>query len=258
MNAEIQRVAVVTGGSSGIGFATVALLAARGMAVVSGDIVEPTSLPSGASHCHVDLARADAGEVLLAFAADQFGYVNVLVNNVGIAPTRGGFATIPDADWHETWALDLMSAVRVTRAALPWLITSLAPSVVMTTSTTARTPDPYLVDYAVAKAGLITLTKSLAIELGPQGVRVNSVSPGSIRTPLWERPGGFIDSLAERLARPREAAVEYFIQEERRIPLGRAGTPEEVASAIAFLASSESSYITGIDLLVDGGSTRTV
>ncbi|WP_329087485.1 MULTISPECIES: SDR family NAD(P)-dependent oxidoreductase [unclassified Streptosporangium] len=251
-------IAVVTGGSSGIGEATVRRLIADGAYVVSGDLMRAADHPPELHHVDLDLTDPEAGTTLVGATLDRFGRLDILVNNVGIAPTRPSFVGTTDDDWATTWSVNVMSAVRVSRAALPSLKASQRGSVVFVASTTGRTPDPYFVDYAVTKAGLVTLAKTLAEEFGPHGVRINSVSPGSIRTPLWDQPGGFVDDLSARLGLPREEAVQKFVRSERRISLGRPGHAAEVASAISFLVSDDASYITGIDLVVDGGSTKSV
>lgn len=129
-------------------------------------------------------------------------------------------------------------------------------SIIMTSSSTARVVDPYFVDYAATKAGLLAITRGLAEELGVHGIRVNAVSPGSIRTPLWDKPGGFAEQLAKRFGTDIETAIERYVRDERRITLGRPGRAEDVANTIAFLVGDESSYITGADLPVNGGSVK--
>jgi NAD(P)-dependent dehydrogenase (short-subunit alcohol dehydrogenase family) len=127
--------------------------------------------------------------------------------------------------------------------------------VIVVSSTTAHAAEPSWADYAASKAALLAITRALAEECGPHRIRVNAVSPGSIRTPLWDRPGGFSDALAQRYGRPVEEAIDHYVR-ERRISLGRAGRPEEVAALIAFLASDDASYITGTELAVHGGSIK--
>uniref|UniRef100_UPI003F49A4C1 SDR family NAD(P)-dependent oxidoreductase n=1 Tax=Actinomadura sp. CA-154981 TaxID=3240037 RepID=UPI003F49A4C1 len=253
-----NRVALVTGGSSGIGLATVHRLIADGAHVVSGDLADSPRTDQRLTAIRTDLARPEAGADLVAATLRTHGRLDMLVNNVGVAPTRSGMAEVTDAEWTATWNLNVMAAVRTTRAALSALTASANGAVVFVTSTTWRTPDPYFVDYAASKAALVSLAKALSEEAGELGVRVNCVSPGSIRTPLWDRVGGFAESLAARYGLPKDEAIERFVREERRISLRRPGTPEEVAAAITFLLSDDSSYITGIDLAVDGGSTKTI
>jgi NAD(P)-dependent dehydrogenase (short-subunit alcohol dehydrogenase family) len=252
------RIAVVTGGSSGIGLAIVDQLSAEGASVISGDISPPARPAANVTHVNVDLSRADGPGSLIGAALTRHGRIDIVVNNVGIAPTRTAFTETSDGDWGSTWQLNVMSVVRTTREAIPALKRSSAGAVAIIASTTGRYPDPYFVDYAASKSALITLGKSLARELGPAGIRVNTVSPGSVRTPLWDRPGGFVESLSKRLGLPPEEAVSVFLHDERRIPLERLGRPAEIAAAVCFLVSDEASYITGVDLAVDGGFIPTI
>ncbi|WP_051580164.1 SDR family NAD(P)-dependent oxidoreductase [Pseudonocardia acaciae] len=191
------RVAIVTGGAAGIGLATALRLASDGAHVVCGDRDPgPTENPAIGSF-QVDLSSPDGPADLVTEAIRRHGRLDVLVNNVGMA-TRAGLAAVTDGDWDATFRLNLMCAVRATRAGLDELRRSPAPSVVFVASTTARVPDPYFVDYAASKAAVLAVAKALSEELGPDGIRVNSVSPGSIRTPLWDRPGGFTESITRR------------------------------------------------------------
>ncbi|MBF6468682.1 SDR family oxidoreductase [Nocardia beijingensis] len=250
------RVAIVTGGSSGIGQATVRKLNALGAHVLSGDLTpfpEPLDRVTGVV---ADLSTAEGCATLVERAKELHGRLDVIVNNVGIAPTRGGFEAITDDDWSLLWNVNLMSAVRVTRAGIPLLRESYCGSIVMISSSTARVVDPYWIDYAATKAGLLAITRGLAEELGADGIRVNAVSPGSIRTPLWDVPGGFSEQLAIRYDTDVETAIGRYVRDERRITLGRPGSAEDVANTVAFLVSDESSYITGSDFPVNGGSVK--
>lgn len=250
------RVALVTGGSSGIGLATVRKLSSLGAHVVSGDLTPfPESLDA-VTGVVTDLSTAEGCAALVDRVREEHGRLDAIVNNVGIAPTRSGFEAITDDDWLLLWNVNVMSAVRVTRAGIPMLRESGSGSIVMTCSSTARVVDPYFVDYAATKAGLLAITRGLAEELGAHGIRVNAVSPGSIRTPLWDKPGGFAEQLANRLGGDIETAIERYVRDERRITLGRPGRAEDVANTIAFLVSDEASYITGADLPVNGGSVK--
>jgi NAD(P)-dependent dehydrogenase (short-subunit alcohol dehydrogenase family) len=191
--------------------------------------------------------------VLAAEARRVLGGLDILVNNVGVAPARGGFLEVDDAAWHRTLEVNLMSVVRTVRATIPLLRESPAPAIVNVASTSGRYPEPMLVDYAASKAAVLSLTGALATEFGPDGIRVNAVAPGPTRTPLWDEPGGFADALAARYGLPREDAVRHHVREVRRVALGRPGTPEEVADAVVYLASDRASHVTGTVLAVHGG-----
>jgi len=252
------RVAIVTGGAAGIGLATVRRLRADGALVVAGDLQAPAHDVDGVTTVLGDLSTREACERLVATAVDTHGRLDIVVNNVGAAPTRERFEAVDDGDWEATWQLNVMSAVRTTRAAIAPLRASGGGAIVMVSSTTARLAEPSWVDYAVSKAALLVLAKALSVELGPSRIRVNSVAPGSIRTPLWDRPGGFSDALAERYGLPVEEAIARYVEEERDIPLQDVGRPEDVGAAIAYLVSDDAAYVTGAELAVHGGSIRTI
>ncbi|AKS30531.1 SDR family NAD(P)-dependent oxidoreductase [Mycolicibacterium goodii] len=250
------RVAIVTGGSSGIGLATVEKLSSLGAYVVSGDLTPFPEQREKVTGVVTDLSTADGCAALVARVREDHGRLDIIVNNVGVAPTRDGFEAIADEDWSLLWNVNVMSAVRVTRAGIPMLRASGGGSIVTICSSTARVPDPYWIDYAATKAGLLAITRGLAEELGADGIRVNAVSPGSIRTPLWDQPGGFSEQLAARYGTDVETAIGRYVREERRITLGTPGSAEDVANAVAFLVSDEASYITGSDFPVNGGSVK--
>lgn len=250
--------AIVTGGGKGIGGAIVSSLASEGVRVLAVDR-DADALQHQARHelveaLALDLAAPGCGERIVEHAAEHFGGVDLLVNNVGAAPVRSGFADVSDDDWSANVNLNLMSVVRVTRAAIPYLVRSPGhASVVNVASTSGRYPEPMLVDYAASKAAVLSVTGALATELGPHGVRVNAVSPGPTRTPLWDKPGGFADQMAARYGLPRDEAVAHHISNVRLMPLGKAGTADEVADAVTFLLSQRASHISGTVLAVHGG-----
>lgn len=251
------RRALVTGAAKGMGRAIVETLLAEGVTVLAADIDAEgcTQLEAltGVTAVHVDLATAEAGELLAQRARSALGGLDVVVNNVGVASTRTGFLDVDDAAWERTLSINLMSVVWVTRAAIPLLRESSAASVVNVASTSGRYPEPMLVDYAASKAAVLSLTGALATEFGPAGIRVNAVAPGPTRTPLWDVPGGFADAMATRYGLEREEAVTHHIREVRRIALGKPGTAQEIADAVVFLASPRSSHTTGTVLAVHGG-----
>jgi len=180
--------------------------------------------------------------------------VDILVNNVGSAPARpDGFSSISDEQWLETMALNLLSAVRVTRRVVPKLRAGAA--IVTIASENSMLPDPLVMDYSAAKAALLSFTKSLSKELAPSGIRVNSVSPGPVATDLWLGNDGVAETTARATGR---TPSEVRAGAEAAIPTGRFTQPREVARLVVVLASSTFGNITGADFVIDGGMRPTV
>lgn len=251
------RTAVVTGASRGIGLAVVRALVAEGATVVAG-ARSPGSLADLGPAVHpvaVDLGVPDGPEALVAAAVDLTGGVDVLVNNVGgVTPRLGGFLSVTDDDWARTLDLDLMAAVRTMRAAIPHMTDRPGAAIVTVGSVNAYLPDPGVIDYSAAKAALTNLCKSLSKELGP-AIRVNTISPGPVRTDLWLGAGG----VAERVGGAGGRAPEDVVREqEAAAATGRFTTPEQVADLVVFLASSRSGNTTGADVRIDGGLVTTL
>jgi NAD(P)-dependent dehydrogenase (short-subunit alcohol dehydrogenase family) len=247
------KVAVVTGAANGIGFAIATTLAAEGALVFGGDI-DPAPLAGldGVEPVEVDLMTEEGSAALIETARATHGRIDVLVNVVGGARHRKAFTEVSDADWRWMWEFNFLTMVRACRAAIPVMTAGGGGSIVSLASDSGRQPDPFFVDYAAAKAAVINLSKSLSIEYGPQGIRSNVVTPGGTRTK------GF-DEFFELSAAPDwgmgfEEALDHFAKDIRRMPLGHLGQPQDVAAAVAFLASDAAKQVTGSDFRIDGGA----
>jgi 2-keto-3-deoxy-L-fuconate dehydrogenase len=229
--------AVVTGGGSGIGQATARLLAERGAKVAVLDLNpgdEFTGLSADVSDDAQVRAAVDA-------AAGQLGGLDIVVNNAGIGAV-GTVADNPDEEWHRVFDVNVVGIVRVTRAALPYLARSSHASVVNTCSIAATAGLPQRALYSATKGAVLSLTLAMAADFVAEGIRVNCVNPGTADTPWVGRLlGQAADPAAERAAL------------DARQPMGRLVTAQEVAAAIAYLASPLSSAVTGTALAVDGG-----
>jgi NAD(P)-dependent dehydrogenase (short-subunit alcohol dehydrogenase family) len=262
-----DKVAVVTGGSKGIGLAVARTLRAEGARVVVASRTTSPELDAltGPDLVHVpaDLTDPDAPAAVVARAVELFGGLDVLVNNAGgpppgVALPRFGFLPLTDADWRAMVEFNLFSAVRAARAAIPAMLARGGGAVVNVSSAVARQPGAMNVDYGAAKAALNTLTVSLSEEFAAQGVRVNTVSPGPVRTPWWTEAGGAADVLAGQFGTDRDAVLDEVAPEAMALRTGRLLDPQEVADVVALLASPRSAGTTGADFVVDGGYLKAV
>jgi 3-oxoacyl-[acyl-carrier protein] reductase len=249
-----DRVCVVTGSTAGIGLETARLLAAEGARVVvtgrDSERVEEARQDAGAELGVVaDLAEPGAAAELIA-ATDEIGAVGCLVNNVGIA-YQTGFDELSDEQWDEMWQLNVMSAVRIIRAALPAMLERGSGSIVNVSSTAGKRPSTGMPNYSVTKAALLSLSRLVADLYAKKGIRCNAVTPGPTATGAWLDEGGLADQQARRSGKSREAVLESVAGGR---PLGRLAEPEEIASVIAFLCSDRASYVTGAAWSADGGT----
>jgi NAD(P)-dependent dehydrogenase (short-subunit alcohol dehydrogenase family) len=239
------RVAIVTGGASGIGRASAERFAAEGAAVVIADVAPAGEEVAAAIRGHggtaafvrTDVAREDDVAAMIAAAVDRFGRLDVLFNNAGVG-TFVPFEKLDPETWDRIMAINLRSMYLACRRALPHLRAT--RGVILNMASQSGLQGQALNEaYCASKAGVILFTRSLAREVGPAGVRVNCICPGGIDTPLLR---GFVEAAGKSAA------------DVQRPPIGRLGMPEEVAAAALFLVSDESSFITGIALPVDGGA----
>ncbi|MGI5130603.1 SDR family NAD(P)-dependent oxidoreductase [Pseudonocardia sp. CA-107938] len=262
-----DTIALVTGASKGIGLATARTLHEEGALVVAASRRPSPELAGLLGdrlvHVPVDLSTPDGPAAAVAVAEQRFGGLDVLVNNAGGPPPgavlpRFSFHALTDADWHAMIEFNLMTTVRAVRAAIPLMLARGGGSIVNVSSTHALVPSAVNVDYGVAKAGVNNLTQALSEEFGPQGIRVNTVSPGPVRTPWWTDEGGAADVLVAVTGSDRDTVLDRTAAEMMHLTTGRLIKPQEVADAIVLLCSPRSGSTTGSDVVVDAGLRKAV
>ncbi len=256
-----DRVAVVTGASKGIGLAIARTLAREGARVVAvARDAGPLEGAEGITAVTADLTDPDSAEAIVARAVAEHGRIDVLVNNVGAVRLRlDGFLALTDADF--AWAMDLnfFTTLRMSRAALGPMVAQGSGSIVNIASVNAFfQPDGATVDYGAAKAAVVILTKSLAQELGPSGIRVNAISPGPVETDLWLGDHGVAATVAAMTGVDADTAREQVVAGIGGFATGRFTRPDEVAALAAMLASDAIGNVTGTNVVIDGGLIKTL
>jgi NAD(P)-dependent dehydrogenase (short-subunit alcohol dehydrogenase family) len=254
----------VTGASKGIGLAVARTLLDEGARVVATSrsrSEELDALDGELVHVPADLMDPDAPAEVIDHAIDTFGGLDILVNNAGGPPPgtslpRFGFLELRDDDWRAMLEFNLLSAVRACRAAIPAMLERGGGAIVNVSSVHGRQPSAVNVDYGAAKAAMINLTKALSEEFGPQGIRVNGVCPGPVRTPWWTDEGGAADILARHVGSDREGVLSTVAPEMMQLTTGRLAEPQEIADAVAFLVSPLAASTTGTEVVVDSGMMK--
>ncbi|GAA4109060.1 3-oxoacyl-ACP reductase [Knoellia locipacati] len=239
------KVAVVTGGCSGIGLATVRRFAEEGARVVIGDLDdtngERIADEVGGAYVHCDVTDKDQVDALFATAKERFGSVDIAFNNAGISPPEDDSILDTDLDaWRKVQEVNLTSVYLCCKAAIPYMLEQGKGSIINTASFVAvMGAATSQISYSASKGGVLSMSRELGVQFARQGVRVNALCPGPVNTPL----------LRELFAKDEERAARRLVH----VPMGRFGEPEEMANAVLFLASDESSFITANTFLVDGG-----
>jgi NAD(P)-dependent dehydrogenase (short-subunit alcohol dehydrogenase family) len=243
------RTAVVTGGCSGIGLATVRRFVEEGARVVIGDIDdaagEALATELGGlekvTYVHVDVTSKEEVDALFRAAKDTYGSVDIAFNNAGISPPEDDSILDTDLDaWRKVQEVNLTSVYLCCKAALPYMLEQKRGSIINTASFVAvMGAATSQISYSASKGGVLSMSRELGVQFAREGVRVNALCPGPVNTPL----------LKELFASDEERAARRLVH----VPMGRFGEPEEMANAVLFLASDESSFMTANTFLVDGG-----
>ena len=239
------KTAVVTGGSSGIGLATARRFADEGARVVIGDLDsargEEVAKEIGGSFVQVDVTSPEQVDALFKFAKDEYGSVDIAFNNAGISPPDDDSILVTDLDaWKRVQDVNLTSVYLCCKAALGYMVEQKSGSIINTASFVAiMGAATSQISYSASKGGVLSMSRELGVQFAREGIRVNALCPGPVNTPL----------LQELFAKDPERAARRLVH----VPVGRFAEPEEMANAVLFLASDESSFITASTFLVDGG-----
>lgn len=235
--------ALVTGGSRGIGAAVVRQLLDAGAEVLTTARSATSTVPAGATFVEADVRTKAGAEALAAAAQEVLGGVDVLVHNAGGARPFEGTSAIPDEVWQDALDLNFLASVRLDSLLVPGMRDRRSGMIVHVSSAAVLTPVAPFLHYVAAKAALETYSRGLALEQAPFGIRVNTVTPGRVAT-----PGG--EATREQWARLDLASGQSDIP---AVPLGRDGRPDDIADAVLFLVSERAGWLTGSNLVVDGG-----
>ena len=252
-----DKVAVVTGANKGIGLSITKTLIAEGARVIAGSLsTENLDGLERVTPVAVDLLAEDGPALLVRTAIDEHGRLDVIVNNVGAVKIRlDGFLATSDEEFEWALRMNFFTGLRATRAALGPMLEQGSGSIVNVASVNSFfQPDAATIDYGVAKAAVVNLSKSLSQEFGPKGIRVNCVSPGQVSTDLWLGEHGVAATIADATGVDAETIRTTAAA---AIPTGRFTTPQEVATLVTMLASDRTANVTGANYVIDGGLIKT-
>jgi NAD(P)-dependent dehydrogenase (short-subunit alcohol dehydrogenase family) len=251
------KTALITGGTKGTGKAIAERLAQAGAKVIVTARNEPEVPDENFIFIKADLSTAEGTEHVISTIEKRFGGIDILINNMGGSETPGGgFQVLTDKHWEETIQTNLLAAVRLDRGLLPYMLRKASGTIIHIASIQGTLPlyDSTL-PYAAAKAALINYSKGLSNEVSPKGVRVLTVSPGSIKTVASIRSS---ERLAKSMGITVDEARQHILNSLGGIPMGRAANPEEVAELVGFLVSPRAGYLSGTEYVIDGGTIPTI
>jgi len=257
-NSELKgKIALVTGGTKGIGKAIADRLAQAGATVIITARNEPVDNLHGHHFIQADLANAKEAAPVITGVLQKFGKIDILINNMGGSTSpSGGFSTLTDEHWENDLRLNLLAPVRIDRAVLPTMLKNKNGVIIHISSVSGVIPIwESLGAYAVAKAALINYSKSLSKEVSPKGIRVLTVSPGMVKTETMEN---YLQTLADEAGITIEESTDAVMKSLGGIPMGRMASPEDVAELVAYLVSPRASYLSGANYIIDGGTNPTV
>ena len=258
------KVALVTGGDSGMGMSAADFLIREGVKIVLSDKAGP-ELDRAAKQLSVhgevlavaaDLTKPADVEALVRAAETRFGELHILVNAAGITGPTGEFLTITDEQWESCLAIDLMAAVRICRSVIPLMQRAQWGRIILFCSEDALVPYPDELAYCACKAAVLNLSKGLSKTYAKDGILVNAVSPAYVETPMTD---AMMEKRSKETGTSFDEAVQSFLKEERpHIEVQRRGRADEVGAAVAFLCSEHASFIVGTNLRIDGGSVPSI